>query len=534
MWKPTSQNEGPFTRLEGEGPPSPRPGEQPPTTEGPDARSPADAPAVPVILAPNPTVPVRWKLPSLAVCGYMGATLVAFMDSNLLAPNLTAAGQSFGFNAEERDWKLGGELAFGYFVIAAPMALVVGSLADAVSRRWLFAVVLLLGKLPCLLTYFVQTYPQLFVLRTMMGITIGAVPPLASSLAGDMFPVASRTMATAVWSSCSGLGTLVGQYIAGRLGPIHGWQLPFLVVAVPGLLTAVLVLFLPEPIRGRHEEAFRSQFEMQAVAEEGEEGAVLPFTYRQKVTVAKALALFTVPSNVLGFLQGVPGCIPWGVVYAYFNDFLAQEKGMSVQAATQLMVVFGAAVGAGSVLGGLLGQRIYNRWKAGMPLLMGASTIVGIFPTLFLINYTFRADQMLLLHLLAVVAGLLVSITGGNIRTVFLNVNPPEVRGTVFGIFCITDDVGKGLGPFFAASLIAWMGRVAAFNVSVWMWAVCGVLLGAIGFFLEKDEHRMQRQLAVYVEMETLGPRDAYSDCCEGPVPALEARQSVVPVSAEG
>eukprot|EP00667_Euglena_gracilis_P020471 EG_transcript_22162 len=178
---------------------------------------------------------------------------------------------------------------------------------------------------------------------------------------------------------------------------------------------------------------------------------------------------------------------------------------MSVPAATQLMVLFGAAVGGGSLLGGLLGQRIYNTWKAGMPLLMGASTILGIFPTLCLINYTFSADQWPILYLLAVAAGLMVAVTGGNIRTVFLNVNPPEVRGTVFGIFCITDDVGKGLGPFFAASLIAWMGRVAAFNASVSLWIVCGLLLGAIGFFLEKDEHRMQRQLAVYVEMQTLG-----------------------------
>lgn len=40
------------------------------------------------------------------------------------------------------------ELAFGYFIIAAPMALVVGYLADFLSRRWLFAAVLLLDREP--------------------------------------------------------------------------------------------------------------------------------------------------------------------------------------------------------------------------------------------------------------------------------------------------------------------------------------------------------------------------------------------------
>lgn len=33
---------------------------------------------------------------------------------------------------------------------------------------------------------------------------------------------------------------------------------------------------------------------------------------------------------------------------------------------------------------------------------------------------------------------------GSNIRAVLVNVNAPETRGTVFGFFCIMDDVGKG------------------------------------------------------------------------------------------
>eukprot|EP00667_Euglena_gracilis_P009262 EG_transcript_9409 len=475
-----------------------RPGSPPGSPSGPPPDAAARGPP------PHITPAGAASVPPLALAGYVAATFFAWMDTSLLAPNLTAAGQSFGFSDAERDWKLGGELAFGYFVIAAPMALLVGGLADAFPRQRLLALVLLVGKVPCLLTYFVRTYPQLLVLRTLMGVTVGTVGPLASSLAGDMFPVASRTKATAIWCSCSGLGALIGQYIAGQLGPRYGWQLPFLVVALPGLLMAGVTWALPEPARGRQEEALRSRFEAHvAVAAEGESVAgAAPFAYQQRVTAAKALAIFAVPSNVLGFLQGVPGCIPWGVVYTYFNDFLTQEKGMSILAATQLMVVFGLANTAGALLGGLLGQRVYNRWKPGMPLLMGASTTLGILPMLVFINYPFGPGERALMHLLFVFTGVVVSITGGNMATVFLNVNPPEVRGTVFGIFCITDDVGKGIGPFFAAMLITRLGRLAAFNVCMCLWAACGLLLAAIGCFLESDERRMQRRLVEAVEMD--------------------------------
>lgn len=33
-------------------------------------------------------------------------------------------------------------------------------------------------------------------------------------------------------------------------------------------------------------------------------------------------------------LQGLPGCLPWGMLLVFFNDFLAQQKGFSVPAAT--------------------------------------------------------------------------------------------------------------------------------------------------------------------------------------------------------
>jgi len=38
---------------------------------------------------------------------------------NLMAPNLTAIANDFGFTAAERDQKLGGEIALGFFVLGA-------------------------------------------------------------------------------------------------------------------------------------------------------------------------------------------------------------------------------------------------------------------------------------------------------------------------------------------------------------------------------------------------------------------------------
>jgi MFS family permease len=47
-----------------------------------------------------------------------------------------------------------------------------------------------------------------------------------------------------------------------------------------------------------------------------------------------------------------------------------------------------------------------------------------------------------------------VSYAGPNVRAIISQVNPPEDRGTVFGLFNILDNVGKAIGPLFGGFLI--------------------------------------------------------------------------------
>eukprot|EP00976_Prorocentrum_cordatum_P087161 1186793-Prorocentrum_minimum.AAC.3 len=50
-------------------------------------------------------------------------TTFLFADQNLMAPNLTAIAEDFGFSEDERDSKLGGQIALGFFLVGAPVCL---------------------------------------------------------------------------------------------------------------------------------------------------------------------------------------------------------------------------------------------------------------------------------------------------------------------------------------------------------------------------------------------------------------------------
>jgi MFS family permease len=73
------------------------------------------------------------------------AVVFLFADQNLLAPNLSLIANEFHFNDQEKDEKLGANIALGFFIVGGPIALLAGYYADLVNRCILFGAILLLG-----------------------------------------------------------------------------------------------------------------------------------------------------------------------------------------------------------------------------------------------------------------------------------------------------------------------------------------------------------------------------------------------------
>ena len=349
-----------------------------------------------------------------------------------------------------------------------------------------FCAVVAIGCLGCLGTYFTTTYSQLFAMRTLTGVAIGGAPPLVYSLLGDLFPTSRRSLVGAVAGLAQGFGVGVGQGIASAFGrpPSADWRSPFLVVALPALgLTAVVLALVPEPRRGGQEAALRG-----AANGLGGEGLSADWA---KLSIA--LRTRTV---LLVFLQGLPGCVPWGVIGVYLNDFLLTDRALSAGRCGAILFSFGLGTWAGTLGGGAAGQAAYNRSRRTLPLLMAASTLAAIPPFLGVINAPLASPAAAA----AAGAGLFcggaaATVTGANIRAVLLNVTQPEVRGAIFAIYNLFDDLGRGLGPAFCAVLVALRGRVFAFNVCVSMWGANAALLAAMAWTLEADEDAMQARL---------------------------------------
>lgn len=154
--------------------------------------------------------------------------------------------------------------AFGVFY--ALFGIPLGRLADSWNRTRLLALGLTIWSSMTALSGFARSGAELSAIRVGVGVGEASASPSAYSLISDWFPKEKRATALSIYSAGlyvgGGLSLLIGSEIVGRWnsaypqgGPLGlvGWQAAFLAVGLPGLILALWVASLREPIRGKSE-----------------------------------------------------------------------------------------------------------------------------------------------------------------------------------------------------------------------------------------------------------------------------------------
>ena len=433
---------------------------------------------------------------------YLLTSTILYADLALMAPNLSAIAEEFGFDDDERDVKLGGVIALCFFLVGTPVALLIGWLADFCNRSPLYAITVFVGEAACLGTYFVTTYQQLVVTRTLTGISIGGALPVIFSVLGDLYPTTQRNAVAAIITTGTGLGSGIGQALAGFLGPKYGWRFPFLVVSIPGMVCSFLLFMIRDPKRGQKEQA-RIEFDEERRAQVGNDDSAagndgsgnISQRPDDKVSWKTTWEMIKTPSVLLIFLQAAPAALPFGFGSVFLNDYLAQDRGIGVEEATGVLITFGAGNAIGVCLGGASGHVTYKIDKRLPPLIMGSSLMLSCIPMYFLINWVDATKNLSIVAVLGMITGALATIPVPLERAILTNVTVPESRGRANSLLSIIDDLGKGLGPALVSVLIQAFDRPTAFNISLLGWIVGGLISFLIFFFVRNDEDRTQERV---------------------------------------
>ena len=196
-----------------------------------------------------------WYVLSVLVLVY----ILNFIDRQILS--ILAVDIKADLNLTDSDLGFLGGAAFAVFY--ALFGIPLGRLADNWNRKKLLAIGLALWSTMTALSGFARDQLTLSLARMGVGVGEATASPTAYSLISDYFPKRQRATALAIYSSGLYLGGGVSLLIGAKIGQVWnqtypdggpldlvGWQAAFLAVGIPGLLVALWVATLREPVRG--------------------------------------------------------------------------------------------------------------------------------------------------------------------------------------------------------------------------------------------------------------------------------------------
>lgn len=200
--------------------------------------------------------PYAWYVLALLVLVYV----FNFIDRQILSILAEDIKRDLGLTDAQLGFLYGTAFAVFYALFGVP----IGRLADNWVRTRLLSLGLTLWSGMTALSGLSGNFVQLSLARIGVGVGEAAAGPSAYSMISDWFPKKMRATALSIYAAGlylgGGVSLLIGAVVVkgwntaypdgGPLGLV-GWQAAFMAVGLPGLLLALWVATLVEPIRGR-------------------------------------------------------------------------------------------------------------------------------------------------------------------------------------------------------------------------------------------------------------------------------------------
>jgi DHA1 family inner membrane transport protein len=225
------------------------------------------------------------------------------------------------------------EPAAGHVISAYALGVVIGApliaaLTARVPRKTILLVLMAVFTLGNVATVFAPTYESLIVARFVAGLPHGAFFGIAALVAARMLGPGNRAKAVAQVMTGLTVATVIGVPIASWLGQALGWRSAFALVVVIGLITlTAIAVWLPN-MAATHSSS--------------------PLT---------EIGALKRPQVWLALAVGMVGFGGMFAVYTYVATTLTDVSGLSRALVPLALMVFGAGMVVGNIVGGRMADR---------------------------------------------------------------------------------------------------------------------------------------------------------------------------------
>lgn len=122
----------------------------------------------------------------------------------------------------------------------------VSILVDRWSRKKSIGIMSMFWGFATLACAYTTNFWQLFVTRTAIGIGEAGYAPGGTAMISTLFPQEKRARMLGLWNASIPLGSALGMVIGGYVAQHYGWRHAFGIVAIPGMIIALLFFFVKD------------------------------------------------------------------------------------------------------------------------------------------------------------------------------------------------------------------------------------------------------------------------------------------------
>ncbi|MDH3643069.1 MAG: MFS transporter, partial [Gammaproteobacteria bacterium] len=382
-------------------------------------------------VAPYPRPAYSWFVVAVLVF----AALIAFIDRQVVAIVVDPMKEDLGVGDAQIGW-LYGVFAVFYAVAAIPIAW----LADRKSRKHIIAAGIFLWSLMTMACGLSRSFWYVFAARIGVGVGEATLTPATTSMVGDYFPRDQIPLALSVFQTGaimgSGIAFIIGGFVLNiveqadplvlpLVGELRPWQQTFVYVGAPGILLAIALLFLREPVR-------RSASGL-GQPEQATVGEILSFYRRHALTL-----MF----HHIGFLSFAL----MGYAFVFWTvSFFVRVHGYQAADASQIFGwIFFVTGPMGPVIVALFARWLSNRGRGDANILAGMVGGMLAIPTIILIQFVPSATLAIVLYVPAMIfINSPFGIAAGSLPVI----TPPNMRAQVAAVYMLMVSVGMMLGP---------------------------------------------------------------------------------------
>lgn len=332
------------------------------------------------------------------------------------------------------DTQLGALGALPFALFYSLMGLPLGWLADRWHRVRLITIGLIVWSGLTTLSGMARGFWSLFVVRVGVGIGESSCAPAGQTILSDYFPPAKRSTILAAFNCGVPIGHGLGLYLGGYIAQHWGWRWAFYLLGIPGLLLALVVATLREPMRGQMEEQLKPP-----------PAAGAPHAIKRLLAVIRAtptLRWHFAGMAMIGF--AVNGAAVW------LPTFLVRVRGMTVEAAGEISGLSAIVAGLlGTFLGGVLADRWMARRKNARMFILVVRSLLVI-P--FLFGMFFVAEPVLLITLI-VVGSSVSAVWFGPASAVVHDLVEPGIRSMAVAVYLLVINLAAGVSPILIGKL---------------------------------------------------------------------------------